>query len=282
MRSCKRGDPRCCAFSTLTSTCSTAQANTYAFLEHEDRSFRSIAGDYSALPRRYLTDDYVNDSASCQIEGIVWYEFLSADPVREAQWAQQLGDASRLPQSMVVLVDFLDPALEERLEAYAGLPNVVAVREHLGWDAGRFHARRNGMAAGSEPDRLHAVATRFGGAKPLRERPHRDSGDRMPFRYGLAPRGSRALDTLGDRNVRPCALHVRQSHADRGPVGRVRASLRCLSGDRGEVLRGRTGRHVQGNGGRLVQAALTVHYHVDSREDDHPGQSSCSTSTSHT
>jgi len=34
------------------------------------------------------------------------------------------------------LVDFLDPALEEKLEAYAALPNVVAVREHLGWDAG--------------------------------------------------------------------------------------------------------------------------------------------------
>jgi predicted TIM-barrel fold metal-dependent hydrolase len=110
------------------------EANTYAFLEHEDRSFKSIAGDYSTLPRRYLTDDYLNDSASCQMEGIVWYEFLSADPVREAQWAQRLGDASRLRQSMVVLVDFLDPALEQRLEAYASLPNVVAVREHLGWD----------------------------------------------------------------------------------------------------------------------------------------------------
>jgi predicted TIM-barrel fold metal-dependent hydrolase len=112
------------------------EANTYAFLEHEDRSFKSIAGDYSGLPRRYLTDDYLNDSASYQVEGIVWYEFLSADPVREAQWAQHLGDASRLRQSVVVLVDFLDPALEERLEAYAALPNVVAVREHLGWDAG--------------------------------------------------------------------------------------------------------------------------------------------------
>jgi hypothetical protein len=37
---------------------------------------------------------------------------------------------------MVVRVDFLDPALEERLEAYAALPDVVAVREHPGWDTG--------------------------------------------------------------------------------------------------------------------------------------------------
>jgi predicted TIM-barrel fold metal-dependent hydrolase len=98
------------------------EANTYTFLEHEDRSFKTIAGDYSALPRRYLTDDYLNDSASCEVEGIVWYEFLSADPVREAKWAQHLVDASHLRQSMVVLVDFLDPALEGSLAAYAALP----------------------------------------------------------------------------------------------------------------------------------------------------------------
>jgi predicted TIM-barrel fold metal-dependent hydrolase len=112
------------------------EANTYTFLEREDPNFRAIVGDYSALPRRYLADDYLKASASRRVEGIVWHEFLSADPVAEARWGQPLADASPLRQSMVVLVDFLDPALEERLEAYAALPNVVAVREHLGCDAG--------------------------------------------------------------------------------------------------------------------------------------------------
>jgi len=32
---------------------------------------------------------------------------------------------------------------EERLEAYAALHNVVAVREHLGWDAGNALRRWN-------------------------------------------------------------------------------------------------------------------------------------------
>lgn len=120
-------------------------ANTHAFLEYEDPSFRSIAGDYSTLPRRYLIEDYLNDSASYQVEGIVWYEFLSADPIREAHWAQKLAARSPIRQPMVVLVDFLDPALEKRLEAYATLPDVAAVREHLGWDDGnalRRFARR--------------------------------------------------------------------------------------------------------------------------------------------
>ena len=31
----------------------------------------------------------------------------------------------------------LDPVLEQRLHAYSALSGVVAVREHLGWDADR-------------------------------------------------------------------------------------------------------------------------------------------------
>src|SRR5262245_44070258 len=110
------------------------EANTYAFLEREDPIFRTLIGDYSALPRRYLPDDYLKATASCRVEDAVWYEFLAADPVEEARWGQRLADASPFRQSLVARVDFLDPALAERLEAYAALPNVVAVREHLGWD----------------------------------------------------------------------------------------------------------------------------------------------------
>ena len=124
-----------------------SEANTHSFLEHEDPSLKAIAGDYSSLPRIYLTNNYLNDSTSCEVEGIVWYEFLSDDPAREAKWSQRLADASRLRHSMVVRVDFLDPALEGTLAAYEALPNVVAVREHLGWDVGnalrRFAKRPN-------------------------------------------------------------------------------------------------------------------------------------------
>ena len=250
------------------------------FLENEDRSFKSIAGDYSALPRRYLVDDYLNDSASAQIKGIVWYEFLSAQPFREAQWAQHLGEASRVRQSMVVQVDFLDPALEEKLEAYAALPNVVAVREHLGWDAGnalrRFAKRpdlltdpawrrglgalrRHGFKCGIElfapqlsdlpevtnlyPDIGFTLAV-MGWPLDLSQTGYtqwrhdlavlsRSANVRVEiaaieclFGMGWRREQSRALGPLGHRNVRPRALHVRQPHADRWPIGGVRASLR--------------------------------------------------------
>jgi predicted TIM-barrel fold metal-dependent hydrolase len=112
-----------------------SNANTHAFLNHKDEVFQALVGDYAELPRIYLLDAYLEDGKSRNVEGIVWHEFLSDDPLREIKWAQHLADTSAIPCSLVAIADFLDPRLEERLEIYACLPNVTAVREHLGWDA---------------------------------------------------------------------------------------------------------------------------------------------------
>lgn len=110
------------------------KANTHAFLDARDDTYEALVGDYSALPRRYLPGDYLADTTSCDVQGVIWHEYLSDDAVKETRWAQHLAETSGLPQAMVALVDFLDPALEQRLETYRALPNVSAVREHLGWD----------------------------------------------------------------------------------------------------------------------------------------------------
>lgn len=109
--------------------------NTHPFLEHEDPGFKAVAGDYSSLPHHYLTADYLTDSAAYEVEGFVCYEFLSTDPLKETRWAQQQATASVCRQSLVALVDFLDPALKQTLDTYTALPNLVAVRQHLGWDS---------------------------------------------------------------------------------------------------------------------------------------------------
>ena len=135
-------------------------ANRHEFLERRDETFATLIGDYAALPRTYLVDDYLRDSGSRRVEGIVWHEFLSEDPVREAQWGQALADASPIPQAVVALVEFHDPALEERLDAYRSMRNVTAVRQHLAWDPTdplrRFAAR---------PDLLTDPAWRAGLAR---------------------------------------------------------------------------------------------------------------------
>lgn len=109
-------------------------ANTHPFLEKPDPVFEELVGDYTALPRRYLLDDYLSDSPSQDVQGLIWHEFISTDPVKEARWAQHLADSSPVPMTIVALADFLDPRLEERLDIFHSLPNVTAVRQHLGWD----------------------------------------------------------------------------------------------------------------------------------------------------
>ena len=111
-----------------------ADVNRHLFLEEKDDVFEALVGDYSALPKKYPLQSYLNDGKSYQIEGIIWHEYLSNDAIKEAQWAQRLAETSMVPVAIVALVDFLDPRLEERLDIYRSLPNVTAVREHLAWD----------------------------------------------------------------------------------------------------------------------------------------------------
>jgi predicted TIM-barrel fold metal-dependent hydrolase len=110
--------------------------NRYEHLEHVDAMFEALIGDYSTLPRRYLLEHYLADEGGLEVDGIVWHEFMSADPLREVEWAQRLAETLPIPMAIVGLVDFLAPDLEARLERYAACANVTAVREHLGWDEG--------------------------------------------------------------------------------------------------------------------------------------------------
>ena len=108
--------------------------NLHTFLERKDAGYEAFVGNYDSLPRRYLLRDYLADTEGYGVDAIVWHEFLSEDPWKEAAWAQQLADAGGLRHALVAKVDFLDPDLEARLEQYAELPNLTGVREHMVWD----------------------------------------------------------------------------------------------------------------------------------------------------
>lgn len=107
----------------------------YGIFERRDPVFEALVGDYSALPRSYLLDDYLQATRSRKVEGIVWHEFISEDAVAEMAWAGQLAAASDVPMALVGLVDLADPGLPHRLDAYRAIPNLTAIRQHLGWDA---------------------------------------------------------------------------------------------------------------------------------------------------
>ena len=134
--------------------------NRHEFLDRPDPTMTALVGDYAALPRRYLLADYLADSRSCRVTGLVAHEYLAADPEAEMRWLQRQADAASIPIAIVALADFLDPALDARLEAYGSLPAITAVRQHLGWDD-----TRPDRHFASRPDLLTDPAWRRGLAR---------------------------------------------------------------------------------------------------------------------
>jgi predicted TIM-barrel fold metal-dependent hydrolase len=110
------------------------KANTHSFLDERDLNYESFVGNYEALPRTYLPKDYLHDARSVKVEGVIWHEFISSDPIKEVRWANNLAEKVPFPCALVGLVDFLDPHLQETLEIYSHIPRVKGVREHLIWD----------------------------------------------------------------------------------------------------------------------------------------------------
>src|SRR5262249_41685639 len=107
----------------------------YAIFARRDAVFEALVGDYAALPRTFLLDDYLRATASRRPAGLIWHEFISDDALGEMAWAERLAAASSVPMALVGLVDFADPNLARRLDAYRALPHLTAVRQHLGWNA---------------------------------------------------------------------------------------------------------------------------------------------------
>lgn len=108
--------------------------NRHSFLDEVDPGYEAFVGNYDALPRRYLLDDYLSDTSGYNVEAVVWHEFLSSEPFKEAAWAQRAANARGVRHALVAFVDFLDPELERKLDQYSTLPNLTSVREHLVWD----------------------------------------------------------------------------------------------------------------------------------------------------
>ncbi len=89
-----------------------AHQHTYPIFQQRSPGLEALVGDYSALPRCYLPDDYLRDANGFHVVKIVWAEFMSTDPSREVRWAENLSDEQAYPQGIIALVDFLSPDIE--------------------------------------------------------------------------------------------------------------------------------------------------------------------------
>ena len=90
--------------------------------------FEALFGDYTALPRVYLPEDYSLDTEGLSVVKTMWVDFISDDPGGEVRWANELADVTGRPDGMIARVDFLDPELDRVLDAYASVGRVRCVR----------------------------------------------------------------------------------------------------------------------------------------------------------
>jgi predicted TIM-barrel fold metal-dependent hydrolase len=94
-------------------------------------------GDYSAIKRRYLPDDYRADAAGCNITQTVYVEteWDPADPIGETRYATGLTARYGLP-SAIVAQAWLDRSdAEDVIAAQAAFPLVRSVRHKPGGPA---------------------------------------------------------------------------------------------------------------------------------------------------
>jgi predicted TIM-barrel fold metal-dependent hydrolase len=87
-------------------------------------------GDYGALRRSYLPEDYFRDAAGHDVVGTVYVEteWDPRDPVGETRWLQEVIAASGFPTAIVAGARLDDPEVESVLAGHAELARVRGIR----------------------------------------------------------------------------------------------------------------------------------------------------------
>ena len=106
-------------------------ANYYPWLT--DRIGPRMYGDYAAIRRNYLVDDFRRDIGSVPVVKSVHVqaEHDHSDPVRETRWLQAEAERCGFPHAIIAYADLSAPRdrLEALLDAHCAFANVRGVRQ---------------------------------------------------------------------------------------------------------------------------------------------------------
>ncbi|MBV9811657.1 MAG: amidohydrolase family protein [Acetobacteraceae bacterium] len=127
-------------------------ANPYPWLQDaEPIAFRY--GDYRALRRNYLPDDYRRDTAGLNVVGSVHVEAAwdRESPVKETAWLDALATAQGLPTVLVAHARFERPDAAEVVAGHAAFPRVRGIRQKPAAAASPRAARRGAPGSMDDP-----------------------------------------------------------------------------------------------------------------------------------
>jgi predicted TIM-barrel fold metal-dependent hydrolase len=104
-------------------------ANRYPWLQDEPVAFRY--GDYSALRRNYLPEDFIKDTASFDVRKTIHVEaeWYPGDPVGETRWLMELKSRHGLPTAVVAQAWFDREDIDDVLAAQAAFGPVRGIRQ---------------------------------------------------------------------------------------------------------------------------------------------------------
>ncbi len=105
------------------------QRNRYPWLTDEPKH-SDFLGDYSALRRNYLPEDYRRDAAGFRVVATVHVEaeMDRANQVGETAWLHEIHDRAGMPNAVVGHVWFTDPQCEAKLAQHTRHPLMRGIR----------------------------------------------------------------------------------------------------------------------------------------------------------
>jgi len=99
---------------------------------------KAFFGDYAAIRKSYLLEDYIEDSKNQNIIKSVHVQAEHDDdkPVNETAWLQNLADthSSKLPNAIVAFADFSKNNVSEILDAHQEYKNTRGIRQILSYN----------------------------------------------------------------------------------------------------------------------------------------------------
>jgi predicted TIM-barrel fold metal-dependent hydrolase len=103
---------------------------TYSFLHKVDPAEESVLGDYSAIRRNYLIEDYLADIRGSDVVKAVHIQAALGHPYpsEETAWLQGIADAFRIPHAIIGFCDLCGDDVDEVLDGHQQYPNFRGIR----------------------------------------------------------------------------------------------------------------------------------------------------------
>jgi len=119
-----------------------------------------IFGEYEAIRRDYLIDEFRQDMAACGVVKSVYVQtnWPEAGALDEVAWVQSVADQHHFPHAIVGYANLADPHVGRLLDAQMAHPGFRGVRQQLHWHANPLYRFAPAPDSFMDPQWLRGLA----------------------------------------------------------------------------------------------------------------------------